>query len=48
MRENLIFYGLPDSPRESENCESLVKELISTKLDIDTVNMSSDRAHRLG
>ena len=53
MRENLIFYGIHESQRiddetGDENCERLVKDLISTKLEINTENMTIDRAHRLG
>lgn len=53
MRENLIFYGLPettsaDSQPTTENCEKLVKELITSKLQLDATPMVLDRAHRLG
>ena len=48
MRENLIFYGLAEQTSGMENCESLVKNFITTKLGIDASGMSFDRAHRLG
>ena len=55
MRENLIFYGIPEGPstHESnetrpENCELLVKELMKDVLDIDSATMIIDRAHRIG
>ena len=55
MRENLIFYGLPEVQTQggemmtqSENCEQLVKELISNKMQMDPSSITMDRAHRLG
>lgn len=55
MRENLIFYGIaePSVPKAGEeaqhdDCESKVKQLIKETLDIDTIDMKFDRAHRLG
>ena len=55
MRENLIFYGIPEqpAPREGEqlqyeNCDMLVKYLIQKALEINTENMRFDRSHRLG
>ena len=54
MRDNLIFYGIRESgpgqniDAEQEKCDLLVKELIESKLDIDTTNITLDRAHRLG
>ena len=47
MRENLIFYGIKKQS-DQENCENLVKEIISTHLDIDPTNIVFDRVHRLG
>ncbi|XP_045215357.1 uncharacterized protein LOC123565556 [Mercenaria mercenaria] len=51
MNNNLICYGIPE-PNNDENvkedCESLVKELISTHINLDTTNMEFVRAHRLG
>jgi uncharacterized coiled-coil protein SlyX len=55
MRDNLIFYGLeePQKPKQGEkpkpdNCEELVKALISNTLEIDTDGMEFNRIHRLG
>lgn len=54
MRENVIFYSIPEVPHlidgqaRGENCEALVKELITTKLQLEAANMVIDRAHRLG
>ena len=57
MKENLIFYGIPESPvtiEEGEessmfkNCEKLVKKFIKDKIKIDADHMIFDRAHRLG
>ena len=53
MRDNLIFYGIQEVPptidgQQVENCEQLVKELISTKLQLDATTMVIDRAPRLG
>ena len=55
MRENLIFYGIPESPPpvqgqpiQIENCERLVKDLIKDYLKVDANEMPFDRAHRLG
>ena len=50
MRENLIFYGIPEtnSPEIKESCENLVKDLIQNVCDIDPSNLMFDRAHRLG
>lgn len=33
MRENLLFHGIKEDP--AENCETLISDLIKTKLDID-------------
>ena len=45
MRENLIFYGIHqiqriDDETGDENCERLGKDLISTKLELNTENMT--------
>ena len=49
MRENLMFYGIPESTAgQTENCEQLVKELIRLKLQLDTEHIQFDRSHRLG
>ena len=47
MRENLIFYGIPETTGP-ENCDDLVKQLIQTKLQIDTSDIIFDRVHRMG
>lgn len=46
MGENLIFYGIIE--QESDKCETMVKELIEQKLNIETNNMKFGRAHRMG
>lgn len=46
MRDNLIFYGITEGGT-TENCTSLVKNLIETQLCIKTEVMKIDRAHRL-
>ena len=52
MRENLIFYNIPETQQstqsDSEKCDLLVKELIENKLQINASNILLDRAHRLG
>ena len=53
IRDNLIVYGIQEVPptidgQQVENCEQLVKELISTKLQVDATTMVIDRAHSLG
>ena len=60
MRENLIFYGIPEAGNvhaqsgvapmdpQAENCDIAVKEFIEKNLKMDTSNLLFDRAHRLG
>ena len=50
MRENLMFYGIPEGG-DGEDCERLVKDLCTDLLEMrgDFVrNMLFDRAHRVG
>ena len=48
MRENLMFYSIPESTAgQTENCEQLVKKLIRLKLQLDIEHMQFDRSHRL-
>jgi len=50
MRENLLFFGIPECdylPENGENCEAKIKDFIKSMLDINT-DISIDRAHRLG
>ena len=48
MRENLLFYGLPEGG-EHENCEQLVRQLCVEKLEIQEArNMVLDRVHGVG
>ena len=48
MRENLLFYGIPEGGPE-ENCENLVKTLCAEKLEIlEPHSLVFDRIHRLG
>ena len=47
MRDNLIFYGIPETA--AEDCENKVKELCKEKLGIlNADTFVFDRAHRLG
>ena len=50
MLENLICYGIPEqSQNDAQNdCDALIKDLITTKMDLDGHGMRLDRAHRLG
>lgn len=50
MRENLIFYGIPESEvdqRAPENCELIIKNFIRMEMNIDK-DIQFDRVHRLG
>ena len=50
MRENLLFFGIPEENFTSENvenCEMKIKEFIKNNLGIDK-EIPMDRAHRLG
>ncbi|XP_052806337.1 uncharacterized protein LOC128241093 [Mya arenaria] len=47
MRDNLIFYGIQEHGPE-ENCDTLVKDFIASKLGIETKDLLFDRIHRLG
>ena len=47
MRDNLMFYGLPEKP--NENCESVIKTLIAEILQLQQAgNLTFDRVHRVG
>ena len=47
MRDNLMFYGLPEEP--NENCESIIKTLIAEKIQLQQAgNLTFDRVHRVG
>lgn len=46
-RHNLLFRGFRET-NEEENCEAIVKAMISEKLGLDSQNMFVQRAHRLG
>ena len=53
MRDNLIFYGIPersqkDAQNNPENSESLIKVLVTMIIDLDDDVIRLDRAHRLG
>lgn len=54
MKDNLIFYGLPEGPptqtyeQEAVECEDRVKEFITSQINVNTDNMTFERAHRLG
>lgn len=45
MRQNLLFFGIPES--EGENCETIIKSFIADKMNIEG-NIELDRAHRCG
>ena len=48
MRENLLFYGIPEVG-ENENCEQLVKQLYTDKLNLpEAKDFLMDRVHRVG
>lgn len=48
MRDNLMFYGIPEEG-ENENCEILVKKLFDNVLKIpQSENFLFDRVHRVG
>lgn len=48
MRENLLFYGIPESSG-AENCEALCKNVCKTILKMDESDrLTIDRAHRVG
>lgn len=46
MRENLLFYGIPEI--QTEDCELLVKQFCHDKLGVDASTMAFDRVHRVG
>ena len=47
MRDNLMFYGLPEE--SNENCGSVIKTLIAEKLQLQQAgNLTFDRVHRVG
>ena len=45
-RNNLIFWGLAENPRE--NCYDIIRDFIKNQMDLDAENMYIARAHRLG
>ena len=48
-RENLKFYGIPESAKESwEESEEKVRKYISEELDINERQIKIERAHRMG
>ena len=48
MRDNLMFYGIPEGGH-NENCEALVKQLCVETLEIpEARSMIFDRVHRVG
>lgn len=48
MRDNLLFYGIPES-RENENCEDLVKQVCIEELQMpEARDFLVDRVHRVG
>ena len=48
MRENLMFYGIPEEG-EKENCEAKVKQVMTNILHMESVEeIIFDRAHRVG
>ena len=48
MRQNLLFYGIPEKG-QNEDCEELVKQVCVETLDLyDAERMKFDRVHRIG
>ena len=47
MRENLLFVGIEESFVEKENTEYVLREFLSTNMNI-TYDIPFDRVHRLG
>ena len=47
MRDNLMFYGIPESDGE-EDCELLVKKLCDEHLKMESDALMFDRVHRVG
>ena len=47
MRDNLMFYGIPESDGE-EDCELLVKKLCDEHLKMASESLMFDRVHRVG
>jgi hypothetical protein len=45
MRDNLIFYGVPEE--RNEDCEAKIQDLITVKLSLNTP-IQFDRVHRIG
>ena len=51
MRENLVFYGIPETVATDgiqESCENLVKNVINNHMGINAENFIFDRVHRMG
>ena len=48
-RNNLRILGIKEDPRESwEECENKTYDLFEEKLEMDTSNITIERAHRVG
>ena len=48
-RNNLRILGIKEDPRESwEECENKIYDLFEEKLEMDTSNITIERAHRVG
>ena len=48
-RNNLRILGIKEDPRESwEECENKIYDLLKEKLEMDTGNITIERAHRVG
>ena len=48
-RNNLRVLGIKEDPRESwEECENKIYDLLEEKLEMETSNITIERAHRVG
>jgi chromosome segregation ATPase len=49
MRENLMFFGIPEQTSETGDCSVIIREFCQTQLCMDnTQDFEIDRAHRIG
>lgn len=51
MRENLVFYGIPETAATDgiqESCETQIKNVINNYMGINAENFIFDRVHRMG
>ncbi|MCG8044656.1 MAG: hypothetical protein N0E48_03050 [Candidatus Thiodiazotropha endolucinida] len=49
MRDNLLFYGIPETQGDTEDCDYLVKQFCNEHLELHQAkDMLLDRVHRVG